>query len=121
MEGTVSVTENMTHFVAENLEYKIKISSPVPKKDTSGLTPRNTQPATDFLPRQFLVPSHLTTQIDSNVLNDIEIEAQYLAASVDNLTENLCNLLHSVSLSFYSKSQLNATCFFIRSDFIHNG
>lgn len=36
-------------------------------------------------------------QIDSNVLNDIEIEAQYLATSVDNLTENLCNLLHSIS------------------------
>lgn len=87
----------MTHFVAENLEYKIKISSPVPKKDNSGLTPKNnSQPVNDFLPRQFLVPSHLT-QIDSNVLNDIEIEAQYLAASVDNLTENLCNLLHSVS------------------------
>lgn len=93
----------MTHFVAENLEYKIKISSPVPKKDTSGLTPRNsTQPANDFLPRQFLVPNHLT-QIDSNVLNDIEVEAQYLAASVDNLTENLCNLLHSVSCFCYLK------------------
>lgn len=38
-------------------------------------------------------------QVDSNVLNDIEIEAQYLAASLDNLTENLCNLLHSVSVS----------------------
>ncbi|XP_037926035.1 uncharacterized protein LOC119661000 isoform X2 [Hermetia illucens] len=36
-------------------------------------------------------------QVDSNVLNDIEIEAQYLAASLDNLTENLCNLLHSIS------------------------
>lgn len=35
-------------------------------------------------------------QIDPNVLNDIEIEAQYLASNLDNLTENLCNLLHSV-------------------------
>lgn len=36
-------------------------------------------------------------QIDSNALNDIEIEAQYLAANVDGITENLGNLLHSVS------------------------
>lgn len=35
-------------------------------------------------------------QIDANALNDIEIEAQYLAANVDGITENLCNLLHSV-------------------------
>lgn len=31
LEGTVSVDGNMTHFVAENLEYKIKIASPVTK------------------------------------------------------------------------------------------
>lgn len=36
-------------------------------------------------------------QIDANALNDIEIEAQYLAANVDGMTENLANLLHSVS------------------------
>lgn len=36
-------------------------------------------------------------QIDANALNDIEIEAQYLAANVDGITENLGNLLHSVS------------------------
>lgn len=36
-------------------------------------------------------------QIDANALNDIEIEAQYLAANVDGITENLANLLHSVS------------------------
>lgn len=110
----------MTHFVAENLEYKIKISSPVPKKDTSGLTPRNsTQPVNDFLPRQFLVPSHLT-QIDSNVLNDIEVEAQYLAASVDNLTENLCNLLHSVSFFCLFQSYWKLINFFLVSDLIDN-
>lgn len=46
--------------------------------------------------KQFLQMPQLP-QIDANVLNDIEIEAQYLAASVDNLTDNLCNLLHSIS------------------------
>lgn len=36
-------------------------------------------------------------QIDVTVISDIECEAQYLAASVDSLTENLDNLLHSIS------------------------
>lgn len=47
------------------------------------------------LQRQFLSSM---PQVDPNVLSDIEIEAQYLAANVDNITENLCNLLHSVSI-----------------------
>jgi BLOC-1 related complex subunit 6 len=74
----------MKHFVANDLEYKIKISSPV-------------GPAQPFgsLPKQF--SSSLPPQLDSNVLNDLEIEAQYLAANIDNLTENLANLLHSIS------------------------
>lgn len=46
------------------------------------------------LQRQFL---SAMPQTDPNVLNDIEVEAQYLAANIDNITENLCNLLHSVS------------------------
>lgn len=36
-------------------------------------------------------------QIDLNVLNDLEFEAQYLVASLDNMTENMYNLLHSIS------------------------
>lgn len=31
-----------------------------------------------------------------SILNDIEIQSQYLATSLDHLTENLSNLLHSV-------------------------
>lgn len=48
-----------------------------------------------LIQRQFLssIP-----QIDPNVLNDIELEAQYLASNIDNLTENLCNLVHSVRI-----------------------
>lgn len=74
----------MKHFVANDLEYKIKISSPV----------GSNQPL-NSLPKQF--SSSLPPQLDSNVLNDLEIEAQYLAANIDNLTENLANLLHSIS------------------------
>lgn len=74
----------MKHFVANDLEYKIKISSPV------GVG----QPFNN-ISRQ--LSSSLPPQLDSNVLSDLEIEAQYLAANVDSLTENLANLLHSIS------------------------
>lgn len=96
MDGTFAREGNLTHFVAENLEQKIKLSSPSTGKYGSKL---NT-PISNQLPKNFMShPSHLT-QVDSNVLNDIEIEASYLAASVDNLTENLQSLLHSVSTTF---------------------
>lgn len=84
---TVVADENhpgMKHFVASDLEYKIKVSSPVGSSQPFG-----------NLPKQF--SSSLPPQLDSNVLNDLEIEAQYLAANIDNLTENLANLLHSIS------------------------
>lgn len=58
-------------------------------------TPSVANASGGLLTRRFLQTQR--PQIDANVLNDIEIEAQYLAASVDNLMENLCNLLHSVS------------------------
>lgn len=74
----------MKHFVANDLEYKIKISSPV-----------GVGQAFSNISKQ--LSSSLPPQLDSNVLNDLEIEAQYLAANVDNLTENLANLLHSIS------------------------
>lgn len=114
----------MTHFVADNLEYRIKIASPSSSKkgknsvlkriiqitqaiywNRAGIDERAsrndsrnylpTESATAQLQHKFLssVP-----QIDANALNDIEMEAQYLAANIDGLTENLCNLLHSVSL-----------------------
>lgn len=112
LEGTVRVDGNMTHFVAENLEYKIKLASPVTvtRKDSSNLSgSRQSTPSAatggmtgsgpsgyGLMPKPFMMPPHLQ-QIDPNVLNEIEREAQALAASVDNLTENLCSVLHSIS------------------------
>lgn len=52
-----------------------------------------TESATEQIQRQFFTAF---PQIDANALNDIEIEAQYLAANLDGITENLANLLHSV-------------------------
>ncbi|GAB0086939.1 BLOC-1-related complex subunit 6 [Sergentomyia squamirostris] len=96
LEGTVSMDGNMTHFITENLEHKIKLSSPIGKNRDSPGDSRDSTPSTSGFhqrPGSFYLPP----EIDSNVLNDVELEAQYLAASVDNLTENLCNLLHSIS------------------------
>ncbi|XP_059607853.1 BLOC-1-related complex subunit 6 [Phlebotomus argentipes] len=98
LEGTVSMDGNMTHFITENLEHKIKLSSPIAKsRESPRGDSRDSTPSTSGFqfgrPGGYLLPS----EIDSNVLNDVEMEAQYLAASVDNLTENLCNLLHSIS------------------------
>lgn len=99
LEGTVHREGDMTHFVTQNLEYKIKLSSPISKREMNqaNFSSKNSTPSTStgIIPKHFL-QSQLA-QIDSNVLSDIEIDAQYLAASVDNLTENLYNLLHSVS------------------------
>lgn len=74
----------MKHFVANDLEYQIKIASP---------TTSQQQPQNSF--RQ--LSTSLPPKMDTQCLADIEIEAQYLAANVDNLTENLTNLLHSIS------------------------
>lgn len=94
LDGSVVVDEkNMVQFVASDLEHKIKVSSPVAKEDNSLVS---SSYKTGALPKQFMVPSNLP-QLDSNVLNDLEVEAQYLASNVDNLTENLVNLLHSIS------------------------
>lgn len=111
LEGTVRVDGNMTHFVAENLEYKIKLASPVTvtRKDSSNPSgSRQSTPSAatggtgmglggyGLMPRPFMMPPHVN-QIDPTVLNEIEREAQALAASVDNLTESLCSVLHSIS------------------------
>ena len=76
----------MKHFVANDLEYQIKIASP-----TSSQHPQN------FSAFQRNLSTSLPPKMDTQCLADIEIEAQYLAANVDNLTENLTNLLHSIS------------------------
>jgi len=49
-----------------------------------------------LLTRRFLQSRNIP-EVDGSVLSDIELEAQYLASSVDNLMENLGNLLHSIS------------------------
>lgn len=81
-EGTVHRVGDMTHFVAEDVEYKIKLSSPQSKK-------------LDTPSRSVVTPK--VGQVDARLLSDLECEAHCLATSIDNLTENLCGILHSIS------------------------
>lgn len=48
----------------------------------------------NILQRQLLTPQ--LGQLDTGLLNDLEFEARKVATSIDNLTENLCGILHSV-------------------------
>jgi len=73
--GTVTQRGELVSFIAEDLETKIKLSSPGPKEDYVWKPP----------------------SFDINILNDLEIQASQVAASVDSLTENLAEVLHGMS------------------------
>ncbi|KOB71702.1 Uncharacterized protein OBRU01_13373 [Operophtera brumata] len=99
IDGHVRYEGDMTHYVADDLEFKIKLSSPVTKKGEtpvfgSSSASRSSTPS-GKLYRQILAPQ--IGQIDITVLNDLEYEAQKIAQSVDNLIENLSGILHSNS------------------------
>jgi hypothetical protein len=94
LEGTVTKEGDMVLFVAEDLETKIKLSSPVTKKGDTPPFP-GSRISTPCLYRQALMPQ--LPIIDPNVLNDLEMEVRRVATSVDTLTENLAGILRSVS------------------------
>lgn len=99
LEGTVMQDGDMVLFVTEDLENKIKLSSPVTKKGETPSFP-GSRSSTPCLYRQALTPQlHL---LDHNVLNELEMEARKVATSVDALTENLAAILHSVNSQFFS-------------------
>lgn len=99
MGGQVRYENDMTHYVTDDLELKIKLSSPITRKGEtpvfgSASASRSSTPS-GKLYRQLLAPQ--IGQIDITVLNDLEYEAQRIAQSVDNLIENLSGILHTNS------------------------
>ncbi|CAH0725559.1 unnamed protein product, partial [Brenthis ino] len=99
IDGHVRYEGDMTHYVADDLEFKIKLSSPIAKRGEtpvfgSSSASRSSTPS-GKLYKQILAPQ--IGQIDITVLNDLEYEAQKIAQSVDNLIENLSSILHSNS------------------------
>ncbi|XP_017011311.2 BLOC-1-related complex subunit 6 [Drosophila takahashii] len=105
LEGA-SDSDGMRHFVAHDLEAKLREGA------HTDYSSEHTTPSTSMGPpvggggaltsgnglltRRFLQSRNIP-EVDGSVLSDIELEAQYLATSVDNLLENLGNLLHSIS------------------------
>lgn len=94
LEGRVMQDGDMVLFVTEDLENKIKLSSPVTKKGETPSFP-GSRSSTPCLYRQALTPQ--LPPLDHNVLNELEMEARKVATSVDALTENLAAILQNVS------------------------
>ncbi|KAH8379248.1 hypothetical protein KR009_003868 [Drosophila setifemur] len=109
LEGA-SESGGMRHFVAHDLEAKLREGVGAHTDCSSEHTTPSTSMgpgsgmggggggggSSGLLTRRFL-QSRNVPEVDGSVLSDIELEAQYLATSVDNLMENLGNLLHSIS------------------------
>ncbi|VEN57059.1 unnamed protein product [Callosobruchus maculatus] len=95
LEGSVHKEGNMTHFVTEDLEQKLRLCSPVSKKDTPGASSSSRACTPSPLYRQLLGPQ--VGQLDTALINDLECEAHRMATSIDSLIENLSEILHSIS------------------------
>lgn len=94
LEGRVMQDGDMVLFVTEDLENKIKLSSPVTKKGDTPSFP-GSRSSTPCLYRQALTPQ--LPPVEHNILNELEMEARKVATSVDALTENLAAILQNVS------------------------
>ncbi|GFY67805.1 BLOC-1-related complex subunit 6 [Trichonephila inaurata madagascariensis] len=94
LQGTLTVDGDLVTFVAEDLQEKIKMSSPVSRWTDSSSFP-GSRSSTPSLYRQALQPSfHI---IDPNVLTDLETHAKKVASCVDTMLENLSGTLQSIS------------------------
>ncbi|XP_018580250.1 BLOC-1-related complex subunit 6 isoform X2 [Anoplophora glabripennis] len=84
LEGTVHVEGNMTHFVTEDLEHKIRLSSPVSKKDapTGGSSSRICTPSPLY--RQLLVP-----QISSITADNVDVYKNAVSKMSDAMDSNI--------------------------------
>ncbi|KAK6642571.1 hypothetical protein RUM43_004073 [Polyplax serrata] len=94
-DGTVEQDGDKIMFFSEDLEKKIKLSSPVSKQDFSLSGTDGVKSPSSCLYRQALEPS--LPSLDATVLNELEADARRVATAVDSLTENLAGILRSIS------------------------
>nr|CAH0099856.1 unnamed protein product [Daphnia galeata] len=87
IEGTVLKEGDMIHFIAKNLETKIRLSSPDISESSQLLG------AQSELSKQ----GQLFAAPESTFLAQLERDARGIAASVDGLTEHLAVSLHTIS------------------------
>uniref|UniRef100_A0A131YNE9 BLOC-1-related complex subunit 6 C-terminal helix domain-containing protein n=1 Tax=Rhipicephalus appendiculatus TaxID=34631 RepID=A0A131YNE9_RHIAP len=92
LAGTLTYEGDMVSFVAEDLQEKIKLSSPVSK--AAEPFPSSCS-STSSLCRQMFGP-HIAP-IDPSALADLEEEARTVAASVETLLESLITSMHGIS------------------------
>ncbi|GBM34549.1 BLOC-1-related complex subunit 6 [Araneus ventricosus] len=94
LQGTLTVDGDLVTFVAEDLQEKIKMSSPISRWTDSSSFP-GSRSSTPSLYRQALQPNfHI---IDPNILTDLESHAKKVATCVDTMLENLSGTLQSIS------------------------
>uniref|UniRef100_A0A1B6L3N0 BLOC-1-related complex subunit 6 C-terminal helix domain-containing protein n=1 Tax=Graphocephala atropunctata TaxID=36148 RepID=A0A1B6L3N0_9HEMI len=91
LNGTVTQDGEMVLFVAEDLENKIKLSSPVSKSEETAMW----SSGMPWLYRQTL--SSNVPAVDSSILTNLETEIGKIATSIDSLIENLAGISHSMS------------------------
>ncbi|XP_071040720.1 uncharacterized protein [Parasteatoda tepidariorum] len=94
LQGTLTVDGDLVTFVAEDLQEKIKMSSPVSRvTDTSSFP--GSRSSTPSLYRQALQPQfHI---VDPHVISDLEAQAKKVATVIDTMLENLSETLQSFS------------------------
>lgn len=107
LEGTVTKEGDMVLFVTENLENKIKLSSPVTKKGDTPPFP-GSRISTPCLYRQALMPQ--LPMVDPNVLNDLEMEVGFISHLIpmllDSLILNKDGILHNRVFMLYCNSRI---------------
>uniref|UniRef100_A0A1E1X6A6 BLOC-1-related complex subunit 6 C-terminal helix domain-containing protein n=1 Tax=Amblyomma aureolatum TaxID=187763 RepID=A0A1E1X6A6_9ACAR len=110
LQGTLTYEGDMVSFVAEDLQEKIKLSSPVTKVAEPFPSSCSSTPS---LCRQLFTP-HMAP-VDPNALADLEDEARTVAASVETLLESLTTAMHGISsmtvdcMSLYERG-ISKTC-----------
>ncbi|XP_076367631.1 BLOC-1 related complex subunit 6 isoform X1 [Tachypleus tridentatus] len=87
LQGMLTFDGDMVSFVADDLQEKIRLSSPNSRRGSRSSTPS--------LYRQALTPQ--VPLLDPGALADLEIQAQKVASCLDNMLENLSGTLHSIS------------------------
>jgi len=92
LQGLVLRDGDMVSFVAENLQEKIKMASPVLKKEDGSSSSRSGSPS---LYRQSFTP--LLPPVDSAAIQQLELHCQKVASMLDTTAENLTGTLHSIS------------------------